>query len=141
VAHRTRGRYVRPDDTRKNALYAAARAEAQAIANTTGCDRGLEWNELMGYWRHFGLPNATNRTGHELRCEVVSCEVWERVQPGHGGKPENLDTRIAAALRWSRADVQTFSLPALRDLLRPNHAKLAHELDVIIRSGESLIIR
>lgn len=54
--------------------YLAARTEAQALANETGRDYGLEANDLFKQWRSFMLPHAENRYGHELRCEVVSSE-------------------------------------------------------------------
>jgi hypothetical protein len=56
------------------AAYLAARDEAQAKANETGYDYGLEANDIFKQWRVFMLPRKENRTGHELRCEVVSCE-------------------------------------------------------------------
>ena len=64
--------------------YIAKRAEAQAAANRDGFDCGLEANDLFKHWNVFMLPQRRNRTGHELRCEVVSCENLDRCQPGHG---------------------------------------------------------
>lgn len=66
------------------AKYEACRAEAQALADSTGFDRGLEANDLFKSFRHFGLPNRENRTGHELRCEVVMCSDLSKCKPGHG---------------------------------------------------------
>jgi len=66
------------------ARYRAARAEAQKRANETGFDIGLERNDLFKTFSTFMLPRRENRTGHELRCEVVSCENLDRCQPGHG---------------------------------------------------------
>lgn len=66
------------------AAYVAARAKAQADANADGFDRGLEANDLFKVYRSFMLPQRQNRCGHELRCEVVSCEILDRCQPGHG---------------------------------------------------------
>lgn len=57
-----------------HAAYLAARAEAQAKANETGYDYGLEANDLFKQWRVFMLPRKENRAGHELRCEVVLSE-------------------------------------------------------------------
>lgn len=64
--------------------YVGARAKAQADANRDGFDRGLEANDLFKQWTSFMLPARKNRYGHELRCEVVSCESLDRCQPGHG---------------------------------------------------------
>lgn len=65
-----------------NQTYNTARAEAQANANETGFDFGLE--RLGKSWRVFMLPQKRNRYGYELRCEVVMCETLERCKPGHG---------------------------------------------------------
>lgn len=70
------------------AAYHAARAEAQTKANADGFDRGLECNDLFKSWHSFMLPQRKNRYGHELRCEVVSCETFNRCQPGHGPRGE-----------------------------------------------------
>lgn len=43
-----------------------------------------------------------------------------------------LHERIAAALGWSVADCQSFSLQALRDMVRPVSEKLAHEITIVI---------
>ncbi len=64
--------------------YVVARAKAQADANRDGMDRGLEANDLFKSYRSFILPQRKNRYGHELQCEVVSCENLDRCQPGHG---------------------------------------------------------
>jgi len=66
------------------AVYTQRRAEAQARANKTGFDHGLEANELFKDYIVFVLPRRENRYGHELRCEVVSCENMTTCQPGHG---------------------------------------------------------
>jgi hypothetical protein len=66
------------------AAYSKARAEAQARANETGYDIGLERNDLFKTFRTFMLPQRQNRSGHELQCEVVSCENLDRCKPGHG---------------------------------------------------------
>lgn len=64
--------------------YEDARAEAQRKANESGHDYGVE--DLGGYagFTAFLLPQRKNRYGHELRCEVVSCEDHSRCKPGHG---------------------------------------------------------
>ena len=66
--------------------YKRLRFEAQAAANNDGFDRGIEANDLFQHWNMFRLPRRENRCGHELRCEVVSCEILDRCQPGHGPK-------------------------------------------------------
>jgi hypothetical protein len=62
--------------------YRECRAQAQAAANRTGYDHGLEANDLFKTFRFFMLPRKENRCGHELRCEVVHPEG--SAQPGHG---------------------------------------------------------
>ena len=47
----------------------------------------------------------------------------------------SLHARIAKALNWSEAETRTFSLPALRELVRPVSEKLVHEITFTIRSG------
>ena len=60
--------------------YRLAKIIAQQESNRDGFDRGIEIN---GPWVHvFMLPRKKNRTGHELRCEVVSSEGVP--QKGHG---------------------------------------------------------
>lgn len=66
--------------------YEEAKKEAQSRANSTGLDYGIEKN-AFGY-SVFMLPKQGNRFGHELRCEVVSCQDPAKVQPGHGGQGE-----------------------------------------------------
>lgn len=64
--------------------YVKARAKAQALANELGFDYGLESNEMFKEFRVFMLPMRQNRSGHELRCEVVMCENLAVCQLGHG---------------------------------------------------------
>lgn len=64
--------------------YSIARSEAQAKANATGFDHGIEANDLFKSWNVFMLPNRDNRRGHELMCEVVMCEDMSKCQMGHG---------------------------------------------------------
>lgn len=64
--------------------YRETREVVQAKCNADGFDRGIEANDLFRSWHVFLLPQKQNRRGHELRCEVVSCENIERCQPGHG---------------------------------------------------------
>lgn len=67
--------------------YVAVRADAQRKANEMGHDFGIERNSLYGGYRSFMLPRRENRTGHELRCEVVQPESMAKTQPGHGSVP------------------------------------------------------
>lgn len=62
--------------------YKEVRAEAQAKANATGFDFGIE-KDAFGF-HSLMLPQKQNRYGHELRCEVVTCEDLSKVQKGHG---------------------------------------------------------
>lgn len=65
--------------------YNEAKRQAQALANETGNDYGVEASPYSeGGHRFFRLPQARHRQGYELRCEVVSCEVLARCAPGHG---------------------------------------------------------
>lgn len=45
--------------------------------------------------------------------------------------------RIAEELKWSEAEVRSFSLPAIRDLL-PEGSKLRAEVTGMIRTGEHI---
>ena len=51
----------------------------------------------------------------------------------------SLHERIAAALGWTVAQAQSFSLPSLREMVRPVSAKLAHEITQEIRSGAVIV--
>lgn len=66
--------------------YIAARSKAQSLANQLGYDHGLEANDVFKSWHVFMLPMRKNRMGHELLCEVVSCENLDHCRPGHGPK-------------------------------------------------------
>ncbi len=46
-----------------------------------------------------------------------------------------LHERVAEALGWTVAQAQSFSLAALRDLVRPVSPKLAYELTQVIQGG------
>lgn len=80
----TRIRRERQADDAKAAGYAAARAAAQANADASGLDYGFEWNPVFRQWSSFALPRRENRSGHELRCEVVSPAELGRCHAGHG---------------------------------------------------------
>jgi hypothetical protein len=60
-------------------LYRAARAEAQAKADIAQCDAGIEKNDVFKRFMTFLLPRPENRTGYELRCEVVHPNEPRRV--------------------------------------------------------------
>ena len=45
----------------------------------------------------------------------------------------SLHARVAHALGWTEAQAKSFSLPTLRDLVRPVSAKLAHEITLAMR--------
>lgn len=64
--------------------YECAKRDAQARADTTGFDYGIEANDVFKEWVTFMLPRRENRRGHELRCEVVSPSNLNVCQPGHG---------------------------------------------------------
>lgn len=64
--------------------WRVAREDAQRKANATGFDHGVEANDLFKSFHTFMLPRKENRCGHELRCEVVSCEDLSKCQQGHG---------------------------------------------------------
>lgn len=73
-----------------DAKYRSARDEAQRRADASGCDVGIERNDLLREFRVFGLPRRENRCGHELRCEVVHCSDPDKAQPGHGYAPRRV---------------------------------------------------
>jgi hypothetical protein len=50
--------------------YKTAVAEAQAKADQFGVEYGIAKNMFGGY-SVFRLPQPENRSGHELRCQVV----------------------------------------------------------------------
>lgn len=54
---------------------------------------------------------------------------------------DDLHRRIAAVLEWSTSDVQSMSLPALRDLVRTVDPALAAEITERIRSGRIILGR
>jgi len=49
-----------------------------------------------------------------------------------------LHFRIAEVLGWTLDEVRSFSLLALRDLVRPLDAKLAADISAVVRQGEHL---
>ncbi len=76
--------------------YAEIRAAAQARADATGQDQGIEvlpaYNRQTRKWdaksyHTFGLPERGSRYGRDATCEVVSCSDLARCWPGHGPIP------------------------------------------------------
>jgi hypothetical protein len=51
----------------------------------------------------------------------------------------SIHERIAAALNWSLNDVRSFSLPALRDMVRPVNPALASEISLALARGSHLL--
>lgn len=47
---------------------------------------------------------------------------------------DTLHERIAAVLNWTVEEMRSFSLPALRDLVRPVSPKLAEEITFAMRT-------
>lgn len=66
--------------------YFEASAYARACANQSGFDHGIERDTYNGpdAFYVFMLPRKQSRCGHELRCEVVSCDNVKDCQRGHG---------------------------------------------------------
>lgn len=62
--------------------YEEIKAQARERANATGYDQGIE--KLGNEYRTWMLPGVKYRFGHELRCEVVHCDIAANVKPGHG---------------------------------------------------------
>jgi hypothetical protein len=51
----------------------------------------------------------------------------------------NLHTRIAERLGWTEEQAKSFSLPALREMVRPLSNKLVYLIDQQIRTGEVIL--
>jgi hypothetical protein len=49
-----------------------------------------------------------------------------------------LHERLAVALGWSVADTQSFSLPALREMVRGRHPRLEQEINAVLDRGSHL---
>jgi hypothetical protein len=56
-------------------------------------------------------------------------------------KIDDLRDRIARVLGWSAKDVDSFSLPTLRELIRPKHPQLVAEIDETLRTGAHLFTK
>ncbi len=51
-----------------------------------------------------------------------------------------LHERIAQALGWTEEQAKSFSLPALREVVRPVDPKLAAEIGEVVQAGSHLLI-
>ncbi len=51
----------------------------------------------------------------------------------------SLHERIAKTLGWTVAEAMSFSLPALRELVRSVNPKLAHEISECLHTGQHLL--
>lgn len=85
-------------------------------------------------------------TENNVWCETAPEQAWRRELragtcprysnvPGRCGTESGLHARIAAALGWTVADAMSFSLPALRELVRPVDRALANEISSAIEAG------
>jgi hypothetical protein len=92
-----------------HAKYLAAHKKAQHMANEMGVDVGIERNDLFKEFRVFLLPRPENRSGHELRAEVVrpmkagraagkarKYYVVEQVQRGSWEQVGHFTTKLSA---------------------------------------------
>lgn len=70
------------------------------------------------------LRAFTHYAGRRMQLEECSMEQ-------HLGE---MKLRIANALGWTLRDVNSLSLPALREVLRPVNSKLAHEVTCAMQS-------
>lgn len=46
----------------------------------------------------------------------------------------NLHQRIAEALGWTEEEAKSFSLPTIRECVRPVNPKLAHEITLVMHT-------
>jgi hypothetical protein len=53
---------------------------------------------------------------------------------------EEIKERIAEVMGWSRKDVDSFSLPTMREFVKGKDVDLDHELEDAIRSGRHLFV-
>lgn len=68
-----------------------------------------------------------------------ACGSSRHVAPGQtlcdSCRPGTLHERVARVLGWTAREAQSFSLPALRDLVRPVSPKLAWEITCAMQEG------
>jgi hypothetical protein len=57
---------------------------------------------------------------------------------GYSAASEDIRSRAARVLGWSETDARSFSLQALRDIVRPVDPKLAQEISERVSSGRVL---
>ena len=57
----------------------------------------------------------------------------------HDDGQSALHARIATALGWTEVEVRSFSLLALRDIVRPTSQKLAHEIDCALKLSRYIL--
>ena len=77
--------WKRAEAKRQRALnYTTAKREAQRMADATGLDVGVSWQELTQEYRVSLLPGVNSRFGCERTCEVVHCTNLAKCRPGHG---------------------------------------------------------
>ena len=62
--------------------YEQAKKRAKEQANELGFDYGV--SKTYDGYTCFMLPAKLHRSGHELRCEVVSCDDIKKIRQGHG---------------------------------------------------------
>jgi predicted RNA binding protein YcfA (HicA-like mRNA interferase family) len=68
------------------------------------------------------------------RCERLEEEMAKRHENPIGGEYSDLRVRIAQRLGWTKEQVDSMSLPSLRELVRPADPKLAQEISDTIAS-------
>jgi hypothetical protein len=65
---------------------------------------------------------------HDPKLRKVLAQAQRKSERKSAPAPSTLHERIAHALGWPLKDATSFSLPALRDLVRPVSPKLAAEI-------------
>jgi hypothetical protein len=58
------------------ATWKEARDHAEKQVRALGIAHGIEQNKLFKHWNVIMLPRPENRSGHELRCEVLEPEHY-----------------------------------------------------------------
>lgn len=82
------------------------------------------------------VPGSIEKsTGLPLTAEQIAARAAILVAAEKAMGPGSLHERIAATLGWSMRDVQSLSLPSLRDLVRPVSPALAEEIGDVIQTG------
>jgi hypothetical protein len=132
----------KPDDHNYLALIDQMKAFRRAVfekhyANQSGLEPDQRKNE-PGY-------KGPERRGTKAVASADQREAAFRHWCRTGSLPgqvrastESLHERIAKALDWPLADVQSMSLAALRELVRPVDKKLADEISAALSGGSHL---